>query len=402
MKKILFVDDEPKVLQGLQRMLRQMRKEWDMHFVESGQDALESLTKNKFDVVVSDMRMPGMDGAQLLTTVMQQYPKVVRIILSGHSDKELILRSIGPTHQYLAKPCDAQMLKDTITRACALRELLSNETLKDLVTSIKALPSLPSSYVEIVEEVGSEDASMKKIGDIIEKDVGMTAKILQLVNSAFFGLPRHIASPSQAVSLLGLDTIKALVLSVQVFSQFEGSPVEKRLVEQLFHHCTTVGAYARLICLEEESDEKTKDDSFMAGMLHQIGLLILAANLPDLFTKSIAKADADNSSLFDAEREIIGSTHGELGAYLLGLWGFPDPIVEAVAFYNFPRRCLSQIFCPLTAVHAANVIDLEQQETPIGKTPELDMVYLEDLGLAGRLPVWRKICQPLKGEDTHE
>src|SRR5262245_37814840 len=100
MKKILFVDDEPNVLQGLERMLRSMRHEWEMQFAMSGPAALERLAEQTFDVIVSDMRMPGMTGAQLLTEVSQRHPHIVRIILSGQADQEDILRSVGPTHQY--------------------------------------------------------------------------------------------------------------------------------------------------------------------------------------------------------------------------------------------------------------------------------------------------------------
>src|SRR5256885_11774657 len=127
MIRILFVDDEPKVTEGLHRMLRSMRREWEMTFATSGAEALEKLSAKPFDVVVSDMRMPGMDGCQLLTEVMRRHPQVVRIILSGYSDKETIMRSIGLAHHYLSKPCDAETLKETIRRACDLRDQLEEE-----------------------------------------------------------------------------------------------------------------------------------------------------------------------------------------------------------------------------------------------------------------------------------
>ena len=103
--RILFVDDEPLVLQGLQRMLRPMRNEWEMAFVESGRRALEEMATLPFQVVVSDMRMPGMNGAQFLSHVQELYPRTVRLILSGHADKDLIMKCVGTAHQFLAKPC---------------------------------------------------------------------------------------------------------------------------------------------------------------------------------------------------------------------------------------------------------------------------------------------------------
>ena len=133
MINILFVDDESNILQGLQRMLRPMRHDWQMYFAESGADALALLAENPIDVVISDMRMPRMDGAQLLHDIRDRYPQIVRIILSGYSEKEMIVRSVHSAHQYLMKPCDPEILRETISRACALRDLLADENLRRFV-----------------------------------------------------------------------------------------------------------------------------------------------------------------------------------------------------------------------------------------------------------------------------
>ena len=393
-RRILFVDDEPNVLEGLRRMLRPMRHEWDMEFTGGGQQALDLLAQRPFDVVVSDMRMPGMDGAELLSRTQKQFPRTVRIVLSGHSDREMILRSLGATHQYLAKPCDAEILKNTVTRACALRDLLADETLKSLIARMETLPSLPSLYIQVVQELESEDASIHKIGEIISKDVGMTAKILQLVNSAFFGLRRHISSPAQAVSMLGIETVKALVLSVQVFARFDQSKVTGFSIESLLRHSTTCGLCSRMIAAQEVSDKKIVDDALMAGMLHDAGKVVLAANVPESLSQAYVIAGKKKIARHEAEYEVLGTTHAEVGAYLLGLWGLPDPIVEALAFHHSPSRCLSQVFGPLTAVHVANVLEYEETPPPDGIiAPSFDDQYLRELALVDRIPVWRKSRQ---------
>src|ERR1017187_6368046 len=114
MKNLLFVDDEVRVLQGLQRQLYGMRNEWNMNFKEGGAKALDFMASAPVDVIVTDMMMPGMDGAQLLTEVMKRHPDTIRIVLSGHADREAILRLVGPAHQYLSKPCDAEELRNAI------------------------------------------------------------------------------------------------------------------------------------------------------------------------------------------------------------------------------------------------------------------------------------------------
>lgn len=387
-KKILFVDDELNVLDGLRRMLRSMRDEWVMGFAASGPEALEILERAPFDVVVSDMRMPGMDGAKLLSEVMRRYPEIIRIVLSGHSDEETILRSVGPAHQYLSKPCDAEVLKTTVGRACALRDLLNDDTLKRLVSRLDSLPSLPSLYVELMEELRSGKASMARIGEIISKDIGMTAKVLQLVNSAFFGLPRHVSSPTEAVVLLGIDTVKALVLSVHVFSQFEPAQLHTFSISELQRHSLATAARARSLTEVENLEPMLRDHAFMAGLLHDAGKLILAANLPDPYSEVIQRASAEKLPLHEAEHRVLGVSHAEVGASLLGIWGIPDPIVEAVAFHHQPVACPHRSFSPLTAVHVANALEHRDSDRHEAGS-ELDLDYLNNLGLSERLDSWR-------------
>ncbi len=398
MRRILFVDDEPNVLQGLQRMLRPLRNEWETAYAGNGQEALKLLAESSFDVVVSDMRMPGMDGAQLLNEVMKHHPQVVRIILSGHSDQQSILRSVGAAHQYLSKPCDADTLKNTVAQACGLRELLASKTLKELVAQMNSLPSLPSLYVEVMQELQSPDGSLQKVGQIIAKDVGMSAKILQLVNSAFFGLRRHVGSPSEAAIFLGVDTVRALVLSVNIFSQFDRAQLKNFSIESLWTHSSLTGALAKQIAKAEGAEPKTVDYAFMAGLLHDVGKLVLAVDLPDKYSQTLALAHAQKKPLSEVERETLGATHAEVGAYLLGLWGLPDPIVEAIAYHSCPSCCLDHKFSPLTAVHVANALEHETRPANDEVAPVLDMEYLSELRLTHRLDVWRDICQTARQE----
>jgi HD-like signal output (HDOD) protein len=392
-RKILFVDDEPNVLGGLQRMLRSMRHEWEMSFVGGGREALEVLAREPFDVVVTDMRMPGMDGANLLAEVMSRYPKTVRIILSGHSDREVIMKSIGPAHQYLSKPCDADIVKATVVRACALRDLLANETLKRLASQMQSLPSLPSLYLELMTELQSPDSSITRVGEIISQDVGMTAKILQLVNPSFFGVRDHISSPAEAARLLGLDTIRALVLSVHVFSELDQIRVPGFSPDALWSHSFGVGNVSQRISRTENQEHRVADESLMAGLLHDSGKLVLASNVPDQYAQALTLGRRKNVSELEAEQEIFGTTHAEVGGYLLGLWGLPDSIVGAVAFHHCPSKWLGQVFSPLTAVHVANVLEREHSDRGTGtELPPIDYNYLSKLGLAGRLPAWRDLC----------
>jgi len=391
MKVLLFVDDENRVLQGLQRQLRNMRNEWDMNFSDGGKKALEFMDTRPVDVLVSDMMMPEMDGAQLLTEVSKRHPNTVRIVLSGHAEREAVLRLVGPAHQYLSKPCDAEELRAAVARAFALRDLLSNERLKQLATRIKSLPTLPTLYQKLTDELRKDDASMEQIGEIISRDIGMTAKILQLVNSAFFGLPQPISNPGDAVMYLGLSTVRALVLSLQVFSQFKNPKLSGFSLDTLADHCWKTAVLARRIARAESGDTKMMDQCFLAGLMHDIGRIILADGLPEQYTKVWNEAKEKHLPLWQAEQTELGATHADVGAYLLGLWGLPNPIVEAVALHHSPRLCVVSGFSPLAAVHVANAF-AHEKDGAAAESVHIDMEYLTDLGFADRLAEWREVC----------
>ena len=399
--RILFVDDDPLVLEALRRMLRSMRHEWEMAFAPGGPEALEAMGEAPFDVIVSDMRMPGMDGSQLLQEVRRRHPEVVCIVLSGQSSEGMILRSVGPAHQYLSKPCDAETLRATVTRACALRDILHSDSLQRLVTQLRTLPSLPALYTELLEELKSPDVSSRRVGDIISQDVTMTAKMLQLVNSAFFGAPHRVSSPAETVTLLGLELVKALVLSVHVFSQLEEPHIAGFSLDALWRHSQTTAAYARAIAAAEGLRKEEQGEALLAGLLHDTVQLVLASSLGDGYACTLAAARRDDMPIWEAEERRLGASHAEVGAYLLGVWGLPDPIVEAVAYHEQPGRCPTAAFSTLTAVHAANALSYRNGHGLSGyPIPRVDEEHLKRLGVWERLPEWRAACEAIDDREV--
>ena len=389
--RILFVDDEVLLLQSLEQTLRRQRNEWETEFVTSGAKALELMAQQPFDAIVSDMLMPGMNGAELLGEVMKRYPKTIRLILSGHADKDLILKCVGSTHQYLAKPCDADALKATVLRAAAVQNTFRDERLKVLITRMDRLPSIPALYMQIVEALRKPDVTLEEVGWIISNDMAMTAKILKLVSSAFFGLGRQVSSPAEAASFLGLDTIRSLVLSINAFSQFESFELGKFSIEALWTHSLNTAATAKDIARAEGADHKLADEAFIAGMLHDIGKLVLATNFTEQFNEALQLMWKDNLEPYMAEQQVFGASHADVGSYLLGLWGLPVPVVEAIALHHWPSQAVQKQFSPLTAVHAANGIVRERDAASgQGQAGPIDLDYLTELGLDARLQAWRQ------------
>jgi HD-like signal output (HDOD) protein/ActR/RegA family two-component response regulator len=398
--RVLFVDDEPNILQGLKRMLRPLRHEWELAFAESGREALEIMTQKPFDIVISDMRMPVMSGLELLEQIKERYPHAVRIVLSGESDQGQIMESVRISHHFLTKPCNPTVLKSTISRACRLFDLLDSHVIRRVVSKMDSLPSMPDICSELTHELRSGDPSIQKICRIISKDAAMTAKVLHLVNSGFFCGIGGISNPAEAVVLLGLDTIKSLALSIGIFRQLEPDDVPEFFYKSLRDHSLITGQIAKSIAAKENQEQITIDQAFSAGMLHDVGKLVLASVFSEEYGEIITLTGEGDRSFCDCEIEFFGVTHAEVGAYLMGLWGLPVPILEAIAFHHAPKMCGGHNFSPLTAVHIADVMGAGERCSEKCDLP-FDAEYISFLNVKDRYPVWANVCRNIfKGVTT--
>ncbi|MCC6748526.1 MAG: HDOD domain-containing protein [Deltaproteobacteria bacterium] len=399
MKRILFVDDEPRVLEGLQNLLRKERNRWEMVFAPGGAEGLALLEEKGFDVVVSDMRMPGMDGATFLTEVQRRYPRAARIVLSGQTDQASAGRVVAVAHQFLSKPCDSAALRKVIERACALQDLLHDEALQAVVGELGQLPSLPGVYLQLGRILDSPEASVTQMAQIVEQDAALCAKILQLVNSAFFGLAQKCLSVERAISLLGTSLLRNLVLWNAAGQGIERLPATLRedILARQAHAILAARLTARLA-----KGQPFAEAAFLAASLANLGWLVLATHQTSQAESLRASAAESGRPLHQLERELRGVTHAEVGAYLLGLWGFPSAVVESVAFHHEPGRIGHETFDSLAAVHvgyalAADAMDARartaEHPTALIADGTLDEAYLERAGVLDQLPEWRRLAE---------
>ena len=356
---ILFVDDEINILDSLRLSLRPMRVKWNMSFALGGKEALDMLTLAPYAAVVSDMRMPGIDGAQLLKEVQLHHPQSLRIILSGYSDEESVLKTVKLAHQYLSKPCRPVDLIKALENALSLRDALNCEEIKSVVSRLDSLPSLPDVYRQLVAALQDENSNLKELGDIVSKDVAMTATILRLSNSAFFGLPTHISGIHHAVNLLGGNTLRGLVLSTHLFTSLKTATMPSFSVKLLWEHSLRVGCFAKAIAESEGACQADSEECFIAGMLHDVGKLVLATGIRAQFEEALALVRENNCLLHEAEHRVFGTSHAAVGAYLMSLWGFCPSQLEAVCWHHDLEKTDCQAFSPQLAVHLADSFDHE-------------------------------------------
>jgi len=400
-KKILFVDDEPEILSGLKNLLRRRRREWQMNFALGGEKALSMLADERFDVVVSDMRMPGIDGVAVLEEVQRRYPDTARIVLSGFSDQDMALRAASVAHQFLSKPCETDTLTNVIERACDLQELIGDEAIRKIVGQIDTLPALPQVYTALTRALSGDDCTSKKIASILQQDMAVCAKLLQMVNSSFFRLARQVSSIEEAVTYLGIATVKSLTLAAKVFDD-SATKIELSglSIPKLQEHALHVAALSKYI-----APQGKKEDAFTAGMLHDIGLLILGVGLPRQLEEAMTRARHEGRPLNQVEYELFGTSHAEIGAYLLGLWGLPYPVVEAVAHHHLPQRVPQQEFDLLAIVHTA--VLLAQEAFPdcrlcagMGSASE-GQDYWQKFKVEEQVEAWREFARR-QGENQEE
>ncbi|MEL6301563.1 MAG: HDOD domain-containing protein [Pseudomonadota bacterium] len=374
---VLSVDDDPLILQGFRRALHHRRREWKLHFAERAEQALEQLNRETPDIVISDMRMPGRDGASLLQEVQANHPGVVRIVLSGDARIDAIKRAVAPSHQYLSKPCASGVIESAIERSLTVRDLVADQELAALVSSLANVPSLPKAYKMIQDELAKPDTDIKRVGEIIESDAGMTAGILKITNSAYFGLPRIVSDISQAVSYLGLDTISSLVLSHGVFSSFEGNPALAAALTELQHQTDQAVTYARSLNTILKVDKSVADDVLLAVMMGNLGSIIAAARSPYTFTTT--QTPDTIAEVLELEEKVVGCHFDRLGAYLLGLWSLPYPVVEAVAFRKTPSAGTLHDAKVLTVAHLAFAFALGTDSRTVAAAEQwVDSEYMAD------------------------
>lgn len=350
--RILFVDDEPLVLDGLKRMLHPQRREWTMQFAHGGAAALELLAADPYDVILTDMRMPGMDGAALLTEVARRYPATIRIVLSGQTDETAALRTMPVAHQFLMKPCDVATLRDVIGRTVGLRDLLADPVLREIAGEIDVLPPLPATYLILNRLLGSSSASVSEISEVVCRDPGLSSKLLQVVNSSFFGQRREVSSVAQACTLLGTGLIRNIVLARELFTGGVWNRCPAGVIEAECEHAIAVAGLARAM----QVDTAQAEAAVAAGLLHDVGKLILISRQTDAALADLQRSSRERKPLFELERERIGVSHAEVGAYLLGLWGLPHGVVEAVAYHHEPLRIRATGSRVSAAVHVADAL----------------------------------------------
>lgn len=395
-KNILFVDDDENVISGIRRQLRPYREQWQLFFANNGSQALQIMRQNPVDLVICDMLMPEMRGDELLKQISRLYPGTIRVILSGYADEATIKCAMEVAHQHLIKPCNAETLREAIAQIFKIQACVKNPRIIDGLGDPNRLPSLPKIYRELNAAVADENTTVNDLADIFAQDMVLSAKLLHLVNSAYFGLHRHVSSLGDAISMIGIKKLNSLILSVHLKTAFPVTdPKLERYMEFFWKDAVRVAELAKLISLSEQQQEDRPDQAYLGGLLHNMGLLIFLSRGGDQLALLMEQVRNTCVPVSELETRIFGFTRSEAAAYILSLWKIPPRIIESILLQNTPSQADYDGVSALTAVHVAACLlkPAVMQECDRLFEIVLDTQYLQRIDKLQRLADWQRLAE---------
>jgi putative nucleotidyltransferase with HDIG domain len=388
-KSILLAVADPQALVDITQALGHG---WEATPVSSEADALAQLEQRSFDALLADFNLGSPDASQLLNQALEKRPEMIRFLLASEADLALVAAYVSGPHEILPKPIEPASLKSRIESGVAPPDSSCDQSGGDPGTGASASPVVPVVYSEVLKALDLPDVTKRQVGEIIAGDAALTAEVLRLTNSAYLGLPRNITDPVEAVESLGLETVKALLMARRFLAEHSHLKPGYLSLEELWQHSTNVAQLARDLMLFETKDRVRAAEALVAGLLHDLGKVVLASNFDDLYGRVHSLARKQPVALWEIEKEMFGASHGEIGACLVGMWNMPGSVVQAAAFHHEPPLGEQQDLTPLAAVHVANV--LEHQVRPSDEfrvAPVTNPAFLNELGLLQRLPVWQAV-----------
>lgn len=392
MKRILCVNDETRALEQWRRMLLERERSWEVRLATSNADALAVLQSWPPDAVVAASRPPLCDGISLLSHIRDQRPETVRVIIGDAAGSEGSLRALKVVHRALPEAVEGDQLVETIHRTLLMRDYISQPQLRALLGKVGQLPAVPSVYADLTRRLADPAVSVFELGELVAEDTALAVQVLRLANSAYFGRGQVVTSITDAAARLGTRLLRSLVLTAEVYGRLPVSPAVAAKIEDLQRHASLVARIASSL----DPRAAWKDDAFTAGLVHDVGKLLLLSRLPELAAEIEREATDSYRLEHEVELEKLGAHHGTLGACLLGMWGLPSTVIEAVNGHHDIALEVPHAFNAVRAVALADrlahsVTDNEEMKM---RSDPLPMAIITD----PRWAWWREMAEQIANE----
>ena len=385
--RLILTDNEHHVAAEHRRALRSVRPEWDVVLATNAVEAVAAMEAAPADVFISELGKSPADGMALFETVKERWPATVRIALSEFAEKSVALRLERSVHRFLHKPCDTFMLAMLIERSSTLRAVVDDPAVLAAIGGLESIPRPPVTVQALEKVLADPDAGVIAVAAVINRDAALTARLLRVVNSSFFGVGRQVTRVDAAVNIMGVSLVRAIALADGATRSFTVSP-EVLDLDEWNTHAVRVATSAREIALDIcPQDRSLADEAFLAGLLHDVGQVVMAGVAPAEWKAIESAAAHDHLPLNDVERRVGRVSHALVGAYLLSLWGLPSSVVEAVAFHHTPERLAGTMFDAAVAVHIADAL---AARVPGRTAPAMHVLSVARAGITDeQLQSWR-------------
>ena len=388
--RILLVEDDPLLRELYSSIADDLGSQFHIRTSADAMTALSLIEKEPVDIVVSDLEMPGMSGGEFLTQLERTQPETMRVVISGYTDELAVARCLMFGHRYLLKPVNRKQIVDLMRRVAGLKQKVTQKKIKAILGASHVIPTPPEIYLRLTEALDTPNTSMEELAEIVELDPGLTAKILQIVNSVAFCPVAPVTNVLEGVKMLGVEALRTMILDLHVQKFFDKRIKDKKLLRKIWNHSMKTAVRARELARAENLSAAESQTCFSAGLLHDVGKLIFAAHSGDEFAGIVERSEKKKEPLDKLETEVFGATHADIGAYLLGMWGLPESIVSAVELHHSLDRITTRGFTPLAAVHIAQ--NLEPQEH---RLEPLNLEFVDRIGVTAKLPAWKEMLASL-------
>lgn len=391
--RLFFLDDDPPRLDAWREELADWGDRWELRFFDQREELHAAIAAGPPSIVVTREALVEAPGRLLLDEIGKHHPDVRLILLAPRDQREALRATVDENITLLPAPCPAETLTTELNRLLSIEHWLGNERLSAVIARAGSMPSLPNVYTKVMNLLESGVAALDQVAKLVAQDVAMSAKLLQVANSSYFGIGEQVSDIKHAVTMLGTELVKHIVLAIQVFRRYGKTADERALVDQIWRHSMSVAQAARKIALYQTADEDLGEEAYTAGLFHDMGKLILLNARPDDFQRARELARTENRLAWEAEDSVLGCNHAEVGAYLLGVWQMPLPIIEAVAFHHQPERSVCQGFSTLAAVHAANALVWARSGLPDHPEAQAHESFLASIGCLEHLEEWSAVIR---------
>lgn len=387
--RVLFVDDDQSLLKGLVRSCYSLNQELEVTTALGPEEGLKILEAKPFDALVTDLHMPGMNGAELLQQVRERHPSVLRFVLSGEAKPEIFLKASSHALQCFSKPCDVSIIISAISEAVRLLAEIPDKNLTQLLTSLGGMPACTATLQTLHKILNDPMSDVSDVVEGVRKSPGLVARLLKVANSPFFGHSGRVSTLDDAIGLLGMDSVASMIGTQQLFQKIAPASASGISVDELWQHSSFCSGLVRTLGPKAKIPYKLCREAVTAALLHDIGKLVMACANPSGYSAAITRSMADRIPLWQAEHPIFQCSHAEVGSKLLKLWGFPEVIHRSVACHHTPHRDGSAAVTPAALIHVGDYIahHLSQSKSPY----LLDSAYLASVNLPSKAEEWLRL-----------